>query len=767
LRLRDDQRSLPALYLSAARETHDTHYRATMLVEAAELLLASGAPEDREVAAQTILDALQADPGNPYAVRHLERVLSESVQTLAVKDAVAARAVRAQSDAERALFYLESGELLELAGHDEQARRAYVAALNAMPELTPATMALERVGSGAARRVEAREVRSSVHVLLAEARDAAVRAGTGDGTAGARALRIVAEVLERDAANRDAIALARALASQFADATPVLTLLEAAFRRVNDADLRYELGLFLGQNAARLEQAVAFYEAAATAKPDGRQALRGLVQSYRQLGDDRRAAEATERLLELYDPGEPTAIDLRMGLATFLSGAAVTLPRALDHAKVVLDARPDDARAILLVADLLERSGQRSQAASTLDRLLVRERDREKLHDLWARKARLLASDPAQQAAAIEAVERAAAMNPGNRDTIDLLVDLLERAGQRERVRAYLQPVRSAVQANIARGAVSLRDVRLLGKVAELADPGLARAAERVMYAIEPSSMPPPEGHAQGATATGLQQLLDTAAMREALYGVGEPPQLHELLRALEPVMGRLAGEFPALDRKQVVPMPVSADPSHYTMALRSWSGLLGLSGLELAALPTHNTAVLLDERPPALHLSANLWMQGDGAAWRGAIAVALARHAFGSARARALSPIELDLLLAAAFESVEVFNPITADPDPRRLRELTSQLTKLVPRRQRRVIEKACQALSSWAFDPSATSRALLATDLRLAVLMSGDIAGCLSAACLFDGAAGGSLKQRLTRSRAGQELLGFLLSDEYLSLR
>jgi hypothetical protein len=128
---------------------------------------------------------------------------------------------------------------------------------------------------------------------------------------------------------------------------------------------------------------------------------------------------------------------------------------------------------------------------------------------------------------------------------------------------------------------------------------------------------------------------------------------------------------------------------------------------------------------------------------------------------------MEVDLLVAACFESVGVFNAITADPDPRRLRELTAQFNKLLPRKNRKDLERLAQALSGTDIVPSAVAAATLSTDLRLAAVMTGDFAGCLSAACLLDGVAGGNLKQRISRSRAAQALLIFALSDDYELLR
>ena len=159
--------------------------------------------------------------------------------------------------------------------------------------------------------------------------------------------------------------------------------------------------------------------------------------------------------------------------------------------------------------------------------------------------------------------------------------------------------------------------------------------------------------------------------------------------------------------------------------------------------------------------------MQGERSAWRGLAALSLARRAWGAPLARAMTPIELDLLLAGCFEAVGVFNAITADPDPRRLGPLTSSLSRPLPRRARRQVEDVCNHLSGVDLVPSATAKATLATDFRLAITLTGDVAGCISAACLLDGVAGGSLKQRVNRSSTAQQLVNFVLSDAFADLR
>ena len=138
-----------------------------------------------------------------------------------------------------------------------------------------------------------------------------------------------------------------------------------------------------------------------------------------------------------------------------------------------------------------------------------------------------------------------------------------------------------------------------------------------------------------------------------------------------------------------------------------------------------------------------------------------------GEPELRVRDPVDLDLMLAASFETARVFNAITADPDTRRLRELTALLTKQLSRRQRKALLRICQGLASAHFEPATTARATTMTDLHMALLLSGDIKACLSAACLLDGFAKGSLRERIGLSRLAQDLLLFALSDGYLTLR
>jgi tetratricopeptide (TPR) repeat protein len=771
LRQAGDTDSLPSVYLAAARNCEDPHFKATLLVESAELLLRSNDEGDRRLAGEAVLGALREDPGNPYAVRHLERLLAEPNPPVAASEAVAARAVRAQSDAERAIFYLESAELLEHAGVFSQARRAYEAALAAIPELLPAKLGIQRVHGR--REVEVpveapAPARESLHTLMAEARDAAARAGaSANADDGARALELLRKILAREPNHRDAIALARALVSQLPDPAPALALLSSVHERVSEPQQRYDLGLLLAEQAADLEESVRLLLVAHNAMPDGREALRRLVDGYRRLGHDANAAKATERLIALYDPSDPASLDLRLGLAHYLARDPDGLGRALKHAQMVHDARPDDLRTIDLMATLLERDNQAARAAEFLETLVARERDRNALHSLHLRRAQLLASLGGRAPAALEAASAALSLRPGHRDTVKVFAAAAQTAGQSEALAEHLPRIRAALMRKVSRGAVSIRDLQSLAQVASSVSPDLARSAAALVYAFEPSKLAPPSDHLRPISKKYLAALLGDESRRTLLIAPEEAGGVHQLLGIVEPALSRLTSEFISLDGGDLVPVPPQADPAVIAPTTEAWAASVGVANPIPHGAAAHNACVFLPGNPPVLRIGNNLWMQGEVSAWRGLAALSLARRAWGAPLARSMTPIELDLLLAGCFEAVGVFNAITADPDPRRLGPLTTSLARNLPRRARRQVEEVCNNLSGIDLVPSATAKATLATDFRLAIVLTGDVSGCISAACLLDGVAGGSLKQRVNRSSTAQRLVNFVLSDAFAELR
>ena len=419
------------------------------------------------------------------------------------------------------------------------------------------------------------------------------------------------------------------------------------------------------------------------------------------------------------------------------------------------------------MAELLERSEMPAEAVEMLDRLVLRERDPDKLHELHSRRARLLAELPGRDNDALDAAERAAELNPGHRGTILLLIRLLDRTGQTDRVSAFLDPIRNAMLANIGRGQINPGDLKLLAEVAHGTKPELARMARLLGHALDASG-PLPEDHMRSASVGGLERILATPTLRTSVLSPHESPDLNDLLTCIETAVERSYTEFGGLRNEELVPIPPNVDHTVISPLINRWGALLGCNAFLLNATTANNCSVLFEEgEDSSLRLGINLWLRGDDIAWRGLAAIALARKALGGVMVRALSAEELDLVLAASFETAKVFNAITADPDSRRLREISALFTKQLGRRQRKTLLRVCHTLASVNFEPTSTARGTLASDLRMAALLSGDVGGCLSAACLLDGFANGSLKQRISFSRNAQELIVFLLSDVFLNLR
>ena len=759
----NDAAALPTLYITLARATEDRHLQATLLVEAAESLLDSDAPEDRGLAASAVLDALRSDPGNPYAVRHLERILADPAIQLDVKDAVSARAVRAQSDAERATFYLESAELLERAGLTKQARRAYLAALDAVPGLMPAQLGLARIAQGAAAVVQAKAGPTSIHALLADLRGTVSRVLGGDTAAFDEALTRLQYVLSHHPGHRDALAMGRALLERFPRATELQEILARALPAIERPEDVHALARALALAADDPNAAVAYLEQANAALPGDVPTLRDLVAARSRTTDLLGAIDAREQLIEALPEADPSRADLHLDIARELGQLPEHLDKAIAHAERARTAAPRRPDVLDVTATLYERADRVTDAVGCLLRLLEIEQDRNRRHDLLVRLA-TLESRRGKLNDAIDALERAAALRPGKRETLDMLVDLYERAGRPDAADRWVDPTRSVLLADVARGALSVRSVGLLIKMARHGRPDLTFAARMLGHALAPGSIPPPNGSPSRPIPGALLEAVQAPVLRAALRTPKEPPALDALLVALERASGAFAGEFGQLQDADEAPLPPSVDARALAPTVEALAKEAGLAPRpDVVGSLTHNAAFVIPGRPATVRIGTNLWLQGDLPAFRALLAVALARQALGAGRVRGLAPVDLDLLLAAAFEVSGVFHPLTADPDAGRLRNLAATLDKELPRRLRKEVTQACEDLASHSLAPLEASRIVTATDLRVALLLLGDAGAVLDAAALLDAVVGATRKTRINRSALAQGVVAFTLSPEF----
>lgn len=767
LRHVSDRESLPSLYLNAAENVDDKVMSAAMLIEAAESLQDAGQAEDTALAVDTVVRALGRDPGNAYAVRHLERLLLRAESVPNIIDAVSVRAVRAQSDLERAIFYLESAELLEQSGDYALARRAYRASLAAAPKNFPGESGLSRTserrdGPPPVRRpVSTQVVRASVHALLNEAKQrVTVAINSEDQPASEQAVKLLREIFNRDGNHRDAFRLLERLISSINDPGGAVDLLREFFWTLSDTELRHELGLILAEFGRDSDECIRALRAATDAKPDSKVALERLVRAYRDAGDTDSAALITEQLLNLFPVGDATGFELRLGLARHLASSADTLDRALHHAEQLLAQAPDNARAISLLSEVLEQAGRPLDAEVYLRKLGDQQREPADQRALHLRRARLLARSKAHTSAAIDATRLAFNVDPGDRESSQILIKLHERLGDMSGLSEFFQPARTALMRKFAIGDISTRDLQVLTHMAKATSRPLGYTIQGVLHAVDANFTAPPEEYFQPARADGLERTREPAILTKILHR-GESLELTRLLACLEPAMERLTEFFPKFDRDKTSPMPFNVKPAVLTPVLRQWCPSVGLTAPRVASTIASNVITVLPGKQPIVQFGENLWMQGNEHDWRGLTAVALARYALGASQVRSLDRVELDLLLAAAFESVGVFNAITADPDPARLSALTTLLNRSLPRKARKILEQCCQQLSNENFTPAETSRRISVGDLRVAYLISGDAAGILGAACLMDGVSGPDLKARLQKSHLGQQLLIDLVSD------
>lgn len=774
------------LVCERAKRTQDQAYAAALYLEAAECSLESGNSAHTSRAATAVLDALRLIPGEPHCLRHLDRLLDDAEPSMDVCRAVSARALRAQSPAEHAVFCMESGELLERAGATEEARGAYGAARSALPGLLVAEMALRRLDDGAQvpflhsvdadaipeqptsdRPPSKRASDTSLHELMDLARDAFIRLGSqaSDHEAEA-ALTPLRAVLEADPDHHDALSLTRAVSERVADRSTAMSVLATAFPLLTQDPLRHDIGLLLAEFHGPGSTSTAFLTAALAAQPESTRALLAQVHCHQQTGEDDEAIATAERMLRILVSAKPQVVDDRLRLVRVLGGADTTRTAALSQIDQLIATHPDDARAVLLKAELCDQDGRLQEAIALLEGLASRTQDPTQLHDLLVDQVELLirSGDTGSQAQA--AIERATELQPGNTRTLRRLIEILEANGHEARFGRFLPQMHAALLNRIEQGALDVGDIALLERLAQPIDPALAHAAAVAHFAFEPSRQPPP-GSGRVAATKRLQRMLSGREFESRLLAAGEPAPLHRLIKVCDELLGGLLAEFSVLGGTDAVALPVHSAPNRIRSVVHAWLEAAGASRLPLLACKTQQTALLLPGDAPALHVSEDLWLKGDVAAWRGLSAIAIARWLVCPSGIRSLPQPELTAWLTACFECADVAHAIRDQADPERVAGLVSSLTKTITRRKRRSLAAACKAAAHIPIVPEAVARATLATDLRLATLLTGRLGDCLYAAALLDGQHLGPLVQRVRDSTAARSLLVFGLRSDMIELR
>ncbi|TPV92392.1 MAG: hypothetical protein B7733_25925 [Myxococcales bacterium FL481] len=777
-----EQRPLAAALLQErARRTSDPRYAAALYVEAAEHWSETNHNLHRNRTATAILAALRAAPDDPHAMRHLDRLVASGVPELDLPRVTEARtSPRARTAAEQAIMCLEHAELLEQAGQLESARRAYAAAEAALPGLPVAQLGRQRVAGSTATATRSNHSRRSstgdrpdrdlanttVPALLERAREAFLQLPPqATATQASRVLSTLQAVLQRDPNHADALSLTRAVGQRLTDPAPAMRSLAAAFPRLERAEVRHDIGLVLAEHEGPVAAAAEYLRAALEAQPDSAPALLALVRCLQKIGRTREITTLTERAAE-QGTANPWTRDDRLALARQLAQHPETHALALTHTDELLAQDADDPRPVTLKAELCEQRGRLDEATALYDDLADKLRDGEQLYDVLLRRSRLSLRSGHIDARAEAAIERAAELRPGDKATLDVLAAVFERRQSGGKLAPLVPQVHAAVLANIERGSLGADDLPRLERVTAPVDAGLTRSIRAAQAALTASSDPPADA-SRVAVVPRLRQALADPRLMSRLLARREPAALTELIRAADTALEHIRNDFAVLSPADAQAIPTATVPGRIQSVLNAWLGAAGVPRVKLLACSTPRTAVILAGSPGALHISRELWMSGDATAWRGLGALAVARWLLAPCGARSLPPADLSALLAACFTWTRVPHNVRDPGPPPRVTQLVSQLNHHVPNRCKRAISAACHRAASVPISAATVADGLLATDLRLATILTGQVRDCLAAAALLDGHADGPLLQRVRQSKQARTLLTYCLRPEMAELR
>lgn len=767
LRVHGSARSLFNNLVRQAGEIQDAKLKSALAIYAAETLLDASSGAELKTVGRLVLSALKGDPGNPHAVGLLEQVLNLDASVLPIRAAVSARAVRAQSDEERAIFFAESAELLEQGGYYRDAGIAYRAAQELVEGTTLLETSIERVRqaasqmqhgkSPASRRVTTQPMpttdqQRAVHRAIEE--DDEIAAG-----------RIVAQLTTQLAQNPnqpDAIYLLVQLASAHLQRASILRSLAQLFVRLTERGCRYRAGVLLGIHSEDPAQGVSYLNAALIAKPDGLSAREALLGRFREMGQMDEQADTIRALLSHPRFAEARKPALQRELVYLLADDNASGEEALEHCAELLREHTRDTGLIQLYSKLLERHERNIDAARALDPLLSHAPSQALVHAVRLRQAHLYAKRPDTMDSALRSVRAAVSARPEEPEGLELLLSLFERAGRSDELTSMVEAIRVATVQRMTHGQAMPRDLDNLSRLLSGRSHPASRRVQVLHEALAPEVLVP---KSLRDTDHSNNPLFRDPNSRSRARASEEPAALMELIALIETVHPGLSYLLDDLSPASILPLPSSAPVSHLGPLMHDLARALKIDTPVLTASSGRTVSALLVKSPPELRIASRLWATGDLELSVGALYVGVARYLSGAASLRSLSAPDMDLLLAAAFDLAGVFHPLSAEADERRLDQMRRSLTEHFRSADLRKLQKLCIALSEQEFPPGAARSACLMSDLRLAVLLSKDPRSILLAAAAFDGNTQGEAMLRITESPTASALLGDFLSDDAMN--
>jgi len=248
--------------------------------------------------------------------------------------------------------------------------------------------------------------------------------------------------------------------------------------------LRFEVAKLTKDAVADLAGAATLYEELFEEDPTDRAAFEPMLAAYRSLGNAAKLVELLSRVSEQAS-GEEERSQLRFERVRVMVDSLGKADAAIAPLSELVSDDPNFVEAGTLLADLLERSGNRSELTELLGRQIDAAKDRQDakaVEALSLRKARLVEADDADEARSTlySALDWAAESLP----VLEHLARLLEGEDMAsERLDLKERLLRLAPAADAERGALELAELRM--------GEGNAEAAERALeigYRANPSS---------------------------------------------------------------------------------------------------------------------------------------------------------------------------------------------------------------------------------------------------------------------------------------
>lgn len=746
-----------------AAEITSPKIRATLAIEAAETLLEHGAKPDMATIGRLILSALKSDPGNPHAAAMLELFLSWEPQSLPLRTAVSARAARAQSEEEKAIFFAESGELLESVESWDDSLNAFHAAAQVLRGTGLIEESIARVTrsrneapsspqpEGNYDRDELQQIKDKVAYSLQHRNESTAQ----------QALAQLEKRLQHQADDQDAIELVISLGNSAIARLPAVTLLISIFDRLKHPRNRYLCGVWIGNCLESASDALPYLNCAQKADPEGLEVLEALRDRYRELNEVNAQIECLKRILQHPQLAPTRRNALRRELVRTLVGHERYTSVGLELCTVLLRETPQDIELLDLYSRLLAQDAQPLEAAHVLNLLLANLEITDDKQVIYLRQAELYAQTPQSVDRSWAALHKALHLGCNAPQSVDLALELHDHYRQHSELRELHNFLYRGLLQRLSEGRGDRHDLSRLSGLFEKSNHHRAAAMATLSSQLSATKdSTASSGSASQPRLPSFSQL--SPRVIERSRSLEEAPALQSVLTLAERYfddLGELMGEAAP---ERVLPFPSNAPVAALEPTIEHIAEQLGIERPLMLASDGDQSCMLRLDPSAELRFGRRFWAQADIDTLRGLSYLCAARYLWKAPRVRALPATELDLLVAAAFELSGHFNAIVAEPEPHRLTRLKEEWQARIHPSDAHLLQGQCKSLARFEFSRGLVARACMQSDLQLAVEISQDLPAVMKAAAALDNPKALPLPEQIANSPHACRLLAAILYRE-----